>query len=763
MAGARANSLALSKPQEPKLQQRPVGWAVASAAAVLVAFGLIQPTPCTEDAGCLAQHATVPTNLNACTACGLVMVLINEVTSLVSIFHGAKEAQALVVDLKSRYMPSLLMTIMFGVLVAQHSVFAASSSPWFASARPDGRGPIYNLTYIEWLLIVPLLLTISGHCALGRPLEEMARPVIVTNVYIVCAWAAMLTSSSVVRCTLVVVTFLMYFHASWDMIMWVVKYFQTTPEDLPSRFLRPCLSLGLIALFAIYAVIYLSVMTGFMQTRTERLCWLFLDVGSKLAMSAAFVVIRGSAYHKTLTGVLKKMSTSNVAVVSILRGSFDVLLPCTVDDKGGCWLPRTSADDMLRLEGTLQRPVAGKHLGTLLADDVQRESFNAYVRNALRQAEQPKANSDAVVSARGDWAVGVQGQLPPVAQVLNCRMATGLAQPQGAATVGCAIHLSVVPQSAMSFGLERRVVAAVRFSESESAEEDPEGGKHSCFETFDPSNEVDEEPEPGLPFANLKDVARLGLSALLGTTQSVVGAPDDEGGSSYYTTSQTQVRKAGPVAEKHPVTEEGTATLEEEPEPSEAAGTELERREVARRGWDEDSASSVSDFLGLRTPKVAAEVVKPKKSAGGSIAGSIAETEEEVSSHKYHSRDLHNHIARKPPSEVSSVAKRSAGGGSIAETETCTKAFSSENATFSPFVTEDERTEAGSVLRMRVASKTAEKEPKPTDSSGESTASQDTAEVQARSGVTMTLKLDQMQLSIVAGTMALVAVALLRR
>jgi len=571
----------------------------------------------------------------------------------------------------------------------------------------------------------------------------MARPVIVTNIYIVCSWAAMLTTSPVVRVSLVLLTFIMYFHASCDMVMWVVKYFHETPEDLPSRFLRPCLSLGLIALFAIYAVIYLSVMTGLMHTRTERLCWLFLDVGSKLAMSAAFVVIRGSAYHKTLTGVLKKMSTSNVAVVSILRGSFDVLLPCTVDKHGQCWLPRTSADDMLRLEGTLQRPVAGEHLANLLADDLQRENFNAYVRNALRQAEQPKVCSDAVVSARGEWSIGgVQGQLPPVAQVLNCRMATGLSQGQGPATVGCAIHLSVVPQSAMSFGLERRVVAAVRFSEDQSAEESQDT-KLGCFETFDPSNEV-EEPEPDVPVAGLKDIARLGLSALLAPARSVASVE------------------------------------EEEPEPSVVAGTELERRQVARREWDEDSASSVSDFLGLKASQAARDAaLKPKKFGAGSLAGSsIAETEENVSLHNQTLGDIGGLRARKPASEAS-FAKRSVGGSSLAETEKGGKPLSSNNETFSRLTTQDlqgtfsrlsteeERTETGetgSVPPMRAgANKAQEKEHRRTDLCDESTASPDVSEAHARSNVTMTVKLEPMQLSIAVGTMALAAVALLRR
>ena len=75
----------------------------------------------------------------------------------------------------------------------------------------------------------------SGFCALGRPMSEVVRPAIATNVYIVFAWMAYFTTSEFVRIFLIFVTYLMYFHASWDMIMWVKRYYRTVPNDPPGH------------------------------------------------------------------------------------------------------------------------------------------------------------------------------------------------------------------------------------------------------------------------------------------------------------------------------------------------------------------------------------------------------------------------------------------------------------------------------------------------------------------------------------------------
>jgi len=303
--------------------------------------------------------------------------------------------------------------------------------------------------------------------------------------------------------------------------------------------------MGLIAVFAIYAICYMSVLCGIMGANTERMVFLVLNVGVKLLFSIAFVVIRGTEYHSTLTGVLKKLSTSNVAIVSILRGSFDILLPCVGDGEGHCQLTQGNAGDMLQLEHALQRKVAGQSLGDLLADDSERARFEAYVRNAQRQSEVPQAISSN--GSQPDWSLNVGGSLPPVAQVLNCRLGFGDPAPGGRMqTLGCAVHLSVVPGS-VHFGPGRQMVAAVRFTEESEAGRPEEATAAPDFQSFEPGTESDTAEYPCSSemssekksssnndnmVASLTDVAKLGMSALLQTAGSV--SADGEGTESGY-------------------------------------------------------------------------------------------------------------------------------------------------------------------------------------------------------------------------------------
>eukprot|EP00428_Durinskia_dybowskii_P012214 CAMPEP_0170223606 /NCGR_PEP_ID=MMETSP0116_2-20130129/11503_1 /TAXON_ID=400756 /ORGANISM="Durinskia baltica, Strain CSIRO CS-38" /LENGTH=823 /DNA_ID=CAMNT_0010474309 /DNA_START=77 /DNA_END=2544 /DNA_ORIENTATION=- len=537
-------------PLTSSFASNPVWWAVASVLFALVGYVLAGPTPCSEVDACETMHRSFPSQFNACAAMGLTFIWLYEVINLVSTYRGVSETKALVPDIRSRCLPSLLLTVMFTVLVAQHATFAGSSSAWYASARiggaaPGGAGawPLYTITYVEWLCIVPLLLTAAGHCAIHRPLKELARPIVVTNFYIVLSWMAMLTSNEVVRWSLVAVSFAMYFHASWDMFCWVADYYRTAAPDLPSRNLRPCLSIGLVLLFAVYGVVFISALLGAMSTWVERMSFLFLDVGSKLAMGASFVVIRGNEYHRTLTSVLRRVGTSNVALVSILRGSFDFMLPCTVDAHGLCVLSGRSEGDMLRLESELGRPIAGKCLADLLVGDQERTSLAAYVRNTLRQADGHDAYTGATLSTQGEWTAG---HLPPVAQVLNCRMACGpkAADGQQQRSVQCAVHLSVVPNSSFSLGRSvTHLVAAVRFDE-EHLPNLPEDSTAIGAETgFEPFDAVAAEAD-GI-VASLNDIANLGMSGMLKSVRGDSVSGDDDASTAPSTMSLSKLAGGG--------------------------------------------------------------------------------------------------------------------------------------------------------------------------------------------------------------------------
>lgn len=99
-------------------------------------------------------------------------------------------------------------------------------------------------------------------------------------------------------------------------------------------------------------------------------------------------------------------------MLSILRGSFDIMLPCILDTCGRCKLPGRMCGDMEKLEKTLGVAVAGRNLMDLLASD-SRVDFAAYVRNVVRQADA----RELTLSCSGTWC-----QQPPLAQVLHSKV-----------------------------------------------------------------------------------------------------------------------------------------------------------------------------------------------------------------------------------------------------------------------------------------------------------------------------------------------------
>lgn len=153
-------------------------------------------------------------------------------------------------------------------------------------------------------------------------------------------------------------------------------------------------------------------------------------------------------------------------VVSVLRESFDVLLPCTVDAAGHCWLPSAKAADVAKLEASLGWPVRGASLSDLVTNDEERQRLAAHVASMLDQVQA----SCGANAGGGVW----QGLLPPAAQTLRCalspyegRAGAVAGQDGSGATV---VHLTVVPLSALGPGRGCRAVAAVRLGGSAGRE-----------------------------------------------------------------------------------------------------------------------------------------------------------------------------------------------------------------------------------------------------------------------------------------------------
>ena len=113
------------------------------------------------------------------------------------------------------------------------------------------------------------MIFLAGQVSLGRPANEVAEPLLTTNVYIILAWAAHFMPSPVLRYSFVSLSFLMYFRASYVMCYWVVNWRRRHPDGHILG--RPLLAFVLILVFGVYGLVYVSRLHGTVSCRAERI------------------------------------------------------------------------------------------------------------------------------------------------------------------------------------------------------------------------------------------------------------------------------------------------------------------------------------------------------------------------------------------------------------------------------------------------------------------------------------------------------------
>jgi len=155
------------------------------------------------------------------------------------------------------------------------------------------------------LINVPILLILAGNSALNRPIPEVSRPLLVTNIYIIIAWAAFFVPNEPIRWCFIATAFAMYAWASYDMATWVSNFRATARPDFPARNLRCALTIGLIVVFFIYGMVYLASLLDLINPRQELIFFVTWDLGVKLSFLCAFVGIRASQFYDLLVTLIK--------------------------------------------------------------------------------------------------------------------------------------------------------------------------------------------------------------------------------------------------------------------------------------------------------------------------------------------------------------------------------------------------------------------------------------------------------------------------
>jgi len=279
----------------------PVAWVAITLAAAIASFAVVRPKVCKEVSNCDINQGSILNDLNHYAVAGLSTVFLNEVGSIWLAYRSSKPLAALIDGLMLVLLPSYLLCSAFFVLILENCLLPI---PWLTHSALYGDTPVYTVIYLEWLINVPILIVLGGKCALGRSLDSVAGPVLISNLYIILSWSANFMSDGRLRWTAISLSFSMYGWASYYMGRWANEFRLNASISTPGRNLKPALVVALIVLFGIYGCVYLAKATGTISAEMERMLYTIMNIGSKLGMSIAFASIKVSAYNDMLVSLL---------------------------------------------------------------------------------------------------------------------------------------------------------------------------------------------------------------------------------------------------------------------------------------------------------------------------------------------------------------------------------------------------------------------------------------------------------------------------
>jgi len=304
----------------------PLLWAVVTVVGVLVAVVAVLPQACWTVKDCSRMHEVAWNELSRYVVVALVTALVLEVAALRLTWKSARPLVGMVRGIEYTFIPPLLLCVSFFVLILENLFIGAL---WLVHAAVPGVGnvagrPVYSAIYLEWLINVPILLVLAGSCALGRPLRDVSRPLVVTNLYIILAWSAYFMQPAPLRWSAIFVAFAMYGWAAADMANWVLKFDAGTRQDVPARQLRCALSFGLILVFFIYGLVYLFAQLGLITSHFELSSYIIMNVCVKLVILLAFVGIRSSQFYDLLVCLLVNKCTPFERQIAVANDFGDV-------------------------------------------------------------------------------------------------------------------------------------------------------------------------------------------------------------------------------------------------------------------------------------------------------------------------------------------------------------------------------------------------------------------------------------------------------
>jgi len=356
-------------------------------------FFAVEPYPCKDIPQCVLALDNEPTNLISTPQsriAALSVLLAKEFSTLVYAHYEVPEMQTVASGFSKFRTSLLLMCIVLAVKIVSELAFAVGSTWPFAVPPMTGMledwGVVHALRFVDWIVTVPLLLVLCGHYVLRRPMSEVIGPALASSCYAYLAGMAMVASSLISRILLMMVAFAAYFWVSVEMIRWAYRFLCHTSREVPRRIVRVVFSVGLVLFFGLYGIIYLLAIHGVISSATESEFYARGDVLCKISISFLIANVNEAERQHALRDLLFQSHDMSSACLSLLRGSFDHVLPCSLDDFGDLIID-ADAQGVEYLETILGRPVRGLSFNDLIVAQTDRERFEAYARHTPQNTQ----------------------------------------------------------------------------------------------------------------------------------------------------------------------------------------------------------------------------------------------------------------------------------------------------------------------------------------------------------------------------------------
>lgn len=281
----------------------PMVWMLASGVAFAITWAASQPQRCFTHTICVNDMKDEKYEMHSAMVWALFAFLLHEMWNLVVSYRVAKPLVNFIDNAMDAFFPHLLVCIMLMVLLLENFNYSQGSKAYLVHAGggggPRGHKAVLTSTIVEWLINVPILITLAGH-ALGRSLRQCSFSVIVTNVYICLSWWAFFAVNDFLRFFLIFISFAMYMVASVDMFKWTIDFKKSRVYLADGRVVRQAMCIGLIVIFGIYGVIFLASMAGQITSYEERWAYTIMNVGTKFVYALTYATLRLISYHETI-------------------------------------------------------------------------------------------------------------------------------------------------------------------------------------------------------------------------------------------------------------------------------------------------------------------------------------------------------------------------------------------------------------------------------------------------------------------------------